>query len=87
MRTVFKYQLLTKDSQTLEIPGLIQALCVKVQHGTPCLWCLVDACRPTTKYTIITHGTGHNADDTIDAQYVGSYMLFDGNFVGHVFIK
>lgn len=87
MRRVFKYQLLTVTEQSVSIPGLVQALHIDVQSGTVCMWCLVDDAKPTQAYTVITHGTGHNADDTTDAQYVGSYMLLNGQFVGHVFIK
>ena len=87
MRRVYKYKLDVRDEQCIVIPGLIQALHVNVQFGSPCLWCLVDDTEPRQLYRVLTHGTGHGATDTKGAKYVGTYMLCDSSFVGHVFIK
>lgn len=97
MRTIYKYSLEVKDSQTIRIKGLVkqgvlvapseQVVHVDVQHGTPCVWCLVDDDRPDRSVRVVIHGTGHNANETADMmKCVGSFMLLDGQFVGHVFM-
>lgn len=87
MRRVYKYPIETRDQQILIIPGLIQVLHLDVQGGRPCIWCMVDPDKAAKGYKVIIHGTGHDADDTADMKYVGTYKLFNGTFVGHVFIE
>lgn len=87
MLTIYKFPLLAVTTQRVQIPGLIKILHLAVQGNRVCMWCFVDASKPTKEYTVITHGTGHDAADVIDASYVGSYTLLNDSFVGHVFIK
>ena len=88
MKTIWKYSLETTDLQIVEMPLGAKILSVQVQHEKPCLWCLVN---PDDNSVIIKReihivGTGHEIDwSGLQADYIGSYQLQEGQFVGHVF--
>lgn len=84
MRTIWKYQLTTTDTQTISMPAGARILCAQLQHGTPNLWAEVDPAAPPEPRTIRIYGTGNPAPDK-PGQYVGTYQLYDGAFVGHVY--
>jgi hypothetical protein len=66
-----------------------QVLYCEVQNGTPCLWVLVDDENEARAIRVVVAGTGHGVDSMIEGKlvHVGSFMLLDGNFVGHVFVS
>jgi hypothetical protein len=84
---IWKYPLQTVDIQTLQIPYLARLLCVQMQHGTPCLWVLVDEGVTTIPWHFTTYGTGNPMPDSDPGQYVGTYQLLEGDLVFHVFHK
>lgn len=95
MRTVYKYQLNIVDKQTVDIVacnGLTvreQLLSVAIQHDVLCLWALADTELVTHKrrVTIAVHGTGHKVEAANPHEnYIGSFMMLNGSFVGHVFL-
>lgn len=83
-RTVWKYELDVTDEQKIELPVGAKLLHVGVQRGKPCLWAEVNPDAATAEHTIITVGTGHRLPDT-NVEHVGTYLLLDGDFVGHVY--
>lgn len=91
MKTVWKFLLEPVDQQKVKMPAGAQLLHLDTQHGFPCLWALVDPAQPKVERTFITMGTGHDAkeldDSSFASNYVGSYQLVGGAFVGHVFEK
>lgn len=95
MRTVYKYGLETTDLQSIKIPKLKgetdfrkQFLCIDTQHTFPCLWCLVDTEEETREVFLRVVGTGNPMPDDISREeYLGSYQLLGGNFIGHVFLE
>lgn len=97
MRTIYKYPLETTDLQSIKIPGLsyednfnfmTQFFCIDTQRGYPCLWCLVDTEEKEREVLIRIIGTGNPAPDSLTRKdYLGTYQLFNGNFVGHVFLE
>ena len=85
MKSVWKYPLTAEDNIVLALPLGVEPLCVQIQHDEPQLWCLVDpqesACTPRE----FRHaGTGHPIAEN-NLKYIGSYQLFGGGFVGHLF--
>jgi hypothetical protein len=82
--TIWKYQLVTTDIQTVTMPEGADVLCVQTQDDVPCLWVLVDPKRPSVTRRFRTHGTGHPVDASV-GRYVGTYQLLGGNLVFHVF--
>jgi len=92
MKRIYKYQLETIDEQFIEVPLLLgnmfekQVLKVDTQHGIPCIWIMVDDEQQKIRRKILIRGTGHECSGGIDPDtYLGSYQLYDGAFVGHVF--
>jgi hypothetical protein len=84
--TVWKYELVVDDEQTITLPHGAVVLTVQAQHGVPVLWAHVDPMVVFKRDVLIqTRGTGHNAYGV--GEYVGTYQLEDGRFVGHVFMK
>ena len=76
------------DVQDIEIPHGSILLSVKTQNETPCLWVLVY--NPEAEKEVIrlrTIGTGDTiSDDDFDPKdFLGTYLLQNGSFVGHVF--
>lgn len=98
MRTIYKYALMTTDKQTINVPFLNnddnigvpfkdQVLKVDVQNNQIFIWCLVDDELYKGTRTIYIYGTGHQIDDKISKEnYIGTYQLNNGSFIGHVFI-
>ena len=97
MRTIYKYPLETVDTQIIEVPGIFgfgnsfnkQFLCIDVQYGVPCLWCIVDTdLKQQRKIKLRIVGTGNSMPEFLgNEDYLGSYQLLDGQFVGHVFVE
>ena len=81
---VWKYELEVVDTQWLELPRGANILSVDVQHGTPCLWAQVDTEAVKDSVLIVTHGTGHPMKSN-HMEFLGTYQLESGSFIGHVF--
>jgi hypothetical protein len=85
MRTIWKYEMVVEGQQVHEMPMGAKVLCVQIQAGKPCIWALVDPERPMKEYMFLTFGTGHEIPDNESLAYIGSYQLYNGAFVGHLF--
>ena len=85
MNKIYKYQLEVTDTQIISIPAGSDLLCVQSQNGVPCLWAVVNPkIKVFEQVEIIIHGTGHDVFDNI-GQYLGTFQLMNGSFVGHCF--
>ncbi len=82
-QVVWKYPM-TVPETVLDLPEDARVLCVQVQHEVPNLWVLLDPDRPAQRRRFGIAGTGHPID-IAGLPYVGTFQLFDGGFVGHVF--
>jgi hypothetical protein len=88
MKAIWKYVLETTDYQEIKMPLGAEILTVQIQHGMPCIWCLVD---PKLGEALIKpkkiwiHDTGHAITNIEDKLYVGSYQSDVGNLIFHVF--
>ena len=81
--SVWKYPFETTDRFVLAMPAGAKPLCVQVQNGQPCLWAMVDPELPRVERHFAVSGTGHPF--RVDGfEYVGTYQLLDGRFVGHL---
>ncbi len=94
MRKIYKYPIETKDVQTIRVPKLIgaskfkdQVLNVDTQLGEPCIWCLCDTKEELQDRKILVIGTGNPMPLLSKDNYLGSYMLYNGNLVFHVFVE
>ena len=85
--TIWKFPAPVLDEFQAVMPDGAQILYLGVQDNEPWIWALVDPEAPSQVRNFITVGTGHSmpSDLVRDWKHVGSYMLLDGMFVGHVF--
>jgi len=62
-----------------------------MQNGSLQLWCLVNTVNieqglvDNKKFYVV--GTGNPMPEVLGLQYVSTFQAFNGNFVGHVFLK
>jgi len=84
MKKIFKYPIQPIDYQEIEMPIGAQLLSVQLQKGAPVLWAVVNEDNPMTKRCFATRGTGHPIDGQLGS-YLGTYQLFAGDIVFHVF--
>lgn len=87
MKTIYKYQLETNDTVTIAMPYGSETLTVQTQHGNVFIWAIIDD-EEQVKFwkTFKIFGTGHKLPENIsDLKYVGTYQLYGGNLVFHVF--
>ena len=89
MRTIYKYEIETTDTQVLKLPQGAKILCVQVQNEKPCIWALIDTYEDDLyAHTITIVGTGHSVPDNFGAHnYLGTYQLQGGALVFHVFVN
>lgn len=89
MRSIWKYQITTKDEQTIAMPGGAELLTIQMQFDNLCVWALVDPDKPTKERTIRIFGTGHpiDADELRVMRYLGTYQLNGGALVFHAYDK
>jgi hypothetical protein len=85
-RTIWKYHLELTDEQTINMPVGAIPLCVGVQQGKPHLWVQVVSTNPLKPHIIRTYGTGHPIDTETLNEYLGTYLIMEDSFVGHVFL-
>lgn len=93
MMTIWKFPITNLDGTTIQVPfnGAMkfdeQVLYCAVQGGTPCIWVAVDSEEATRPIRVVVYGTGHDMSRAGALKHVGSFMLLDGAFVGHVFAE
>ena len=92
MKTVYKYELAISNIQELSLPYGAKILTVQVQHSQSmtgdvvCLWAEVDTEQPGKQpHTIVIYGTGQPIDAEHEHQYIGTFQLERGAFIGHVY--
>ena len=82
---IWKWTLEVTDRQQLPIPKGAKLLTVQTQHGLPQLWALVDEEAPIVNRNFATYGIGNMMPDGDPGEYVGTYQIYGGAVVFHVF--
>ena len=85
-KTIYKYELETTDSQTIEIPSG-KIISVQMQKDKLCLWALVNPEMDKQKRLIEIYGTVNPIKEIegTTLYHRGTYQLNDGELVFHVF--
>ena len=83
MRRVYKYPVPVADEFDLTLPQGAEILHVAVQNYRPQLWALVDPDAPREERRFEVRGTGGPVDDYL--HHLGTFLLADDTFVGHLF--
>ena len=75
-----------EDYFSLNLPEGAKILTVQEQHGGAQVWALVNPDNPTETRNFRLAGTGHPIKESPDTlNYIGTFQLAGGNFIGHVF--
>lgn len=89
MKSIWKYELEVTNKQVIKMPVNAKILSVQEQHGKACLWALVgsEGTEATEERVFEVFGTGHeiHTDMGIEREYIGTFQLEGGSFVGHLF--
>ena len=83
---IFKYHFAVEGGISIPMPKGAHILTVQVQHNTPCIWAIVDEGQPSESRNFRIFGTGHEMDiDLPLSNYIGTFQLLGGDFIGHLF--
>lgn len=82
---IYKYSLDITDEQVLQIPKSAKFCSLQVQNNVPCIWLMVDETEEDGLFKIITYGTGHKLGNLDNYAFLGTYQLFNGSLVYHIF--
>jgi len=87
MKTIYKYEIPVDDNIRLELPKGAEILSVQEQYGKPCIWAIVDPEKEVEGRLFELLGTGHNikASEIINRKYIGTFQLYNGALVFHLF--
>lgn len=81
---VLKFAFRIEDDVKIQMPVGARILHANVQHGVPCVWALGDLAGPYCERHLQIVGTGNPLPAEL-GQYVGTFMMYDGALVWHVF--
>lgn len=86
MLKVYKYTVLVQNCSSLELPRGAKILTVQEQHGEPQIWALVNPGNPMETRNFRLAGTGHPIEEDEEVlNYIGTFQLLGGSFIGHLF--
>ena len=85
MQAIYKYEIDTIWEQIINLPKDSLILCVQVQEGKPCLWCRIDTENIVVARKIRIFATGQPIELGFEGNYIGTYQLFQGREIYHVF--
>lgn len=83
-KTIWKFELSGDHVQQVEMPDGAAIVCLQLQGGSPCIWAMVNPEANRVKRTFEIFGTGHPVPEAT-RMYVGTYQIYGGSLVFHVF--
>lgn len=85
MFSIFKYTIPIEDYFTLKLPRGAKILSLQEQYNVPQLWALVEKNAPIEIRNFRLAGTGHPIEKSENLEFIGTFQLYGGDFVGHLF--
>ena len=82
---IYKYPMVITDKQTILMPKDAVILDIQIQDQQLVLWAIVNPGNEIEIRHFNIYGTGHEIDSEVSKQYIGTYKLFNGDLVFHVF--
>lgn len=82
---IFKYELKVDDIQFISMPKGAKLLTVQIQRDIPCIWAMVDPDAEKEDKRICMRGTGHDVSEVKDMCHIGTFQMYGGDLVFHVF--
>ena len=84
MQTIWKFPVSVDDYFEVTMPIGSKVLSVQTQRGLPAMWAAVDSEADVETRGFCLRGTGHPLDST-ESRFIGSFQLYGGNLVYHLF--
>jgi hypothetical protein len=84
-KTIWKFAFEIGDEIVIEMPKGAEILTVQVQSGLAFIWALVDPGAEKENRYFDLYGTGHLIDMSIERWYIGTFQLYQGALVFHLF--
>ena len=85
MKRIYKYPVRIDDVQTIDLPQGAEVLSVQVQEGSPYIWACVNPSAKSEPRQFRLYGTGHPIEGDYLLKFVGTFQLFGGRLVYHLF--
>ncbi len=85
MKRVYKYPVKIDDIQSIDLPQGAQILSVQVQDGNPYIWACVNPSEESEPRRFRLYGTGHIIECENLLRFIGTFQLFGGRLVYHLF--
>jgi hypothetical protein len=85
MQVIWKFEIKTDDVIKIKMPEGAKILTIDSQHTIPCIWALCDPIAKVETRKFIILGTGHPIEDTENLKYIGTYQMYGGDLIFHVF--
>lgn len=85
MHTIWKFSIPQLDCFKLELPKRARFLDVQVQNGKPQAWFLLDPNAEKVERRFVISGTGHPIPEAEMLKHLGTFQLFTGELVVHLF--
>jgi hypothetical protein len=82
---ILKYDVLIEDTFYIYLPKRHEVLAVQMQHGKPYMWVEVDETTEKEKCRFHIIGTGNPYEDEKHYLYIGTFQMYDGELVWHLF--
>ena len=88
MKTIHKFLIAesVRGDFQLQLPSESEVLHVGLQRGQPHMWILLDDAAPKQTWSFQVALTGGDATHFYKRTYLGSFVLENDGFVGHVFL-
>lgn len=90
MKVIYKYEVQISEHFIIDMPSDSKILSVQVDQktGKPCLWALIEKDQKDHESRVLSvFGTGNPIEDheNIELDFIGTFQLHNGQFVGHLF--
>jgi len=84
-KTIWKFPVPIADSFSIPMPRGARILTINTQNGEPVLYALVDPKELMVSRKFALRGTGHNAESLDLNNYIGTFQMYGGDIVFHLF--
>ena len=85
MHTIWKFEVPPQETFTANLPKRARFLDVQVQKGAPWMWFLLDPEAEKIERKFVVLGTGHPAPEAEKLTHLGTFQIYGGDLVLHVF--
>ena len=88
-KRIYKYPINLEYAEgiVIKMPEGAEILTIQMQKAVPCIWALVDTDASVEVRTFRIYGTGHPVkyDHGVLRNYIGTFQLYGGDIVLHLF--